>query len=132
MCIYIKLVSYPNQLSHTCQAFSRYRISFDNFILLYFKMRYSFVSALLAGASLVLSSPIQKRDEYAMDFAAPPGGDVTILNYALTLEYLERTFYQEGLANYTQAQFIEAGFPDPFYKNLKEIYYDEQVCSLLS
>jgi hypothetical protein len=91
-------------------------------------MRYSFVTALLAGASLVLASPIQKRDEYAMDFAAPPGGDVTILNYALTLEYLERKFYQEGLANYTQAQFVEAGFPDPFYKNLKEIYYDEQVC----
>jgi len=62
-----------------------------------------------------------------MDFNAPPGGDVTILNYALTLEYLERKFYQEGLANYTQAQFVAAGFPDPFYKNLKEIYYDEQT-----
>jgi hypothetical protein len=95
-------------------------------------MRYSFVTALLAGASrFVLASPIEKRAEYAMDFAAPPGGDVTILNYALTLEYLERKFYQEGLANYTQAQFIEAGFPDPFYKNLKEIYYDEQVRFIL-
>ena len=92
-------------------------------------MRYSFVAALLAGASLVLGSPVEKRQEYAMDFNAPPGGDVTILNYALTLEYLERKFYQEGLANYTQAQFVAAGFPDPFYKNLKEIYYDEQVCS---
>lgn len=91
-------------------------------------MRYSFVTAFLAGASLVLGSPIEKRaDEYAVDFAAPPGGDVTILNYALTLEYLERKFYQEGLANYTQEQFVAAGFPDPFYHNLCEIYYDEQV-----
>jgi hypothetical protein len=100
---------------------------FESSSPLYFIMHYSFVTSLLAGASLVLGSPIEKRAEYAMDFNAPPGGDVTILNYALTLEYLERKFYQEGLANYTQAQFIAAGFPDPFYKNLKEIYYDEQV-----
>jgi hypothetical protein len=59
-----------------------------------------------------------------------PGGDVTILNYALTLEYLERKFYQEGLANYTQADFVAAGFPDPFYANLCEIYYDEKVSLL--
>lgn len=91
-------------------------------------MRYSFISTLLAGASLVLGAPIEERQTYAMDFAAPPGGDITILNYALTLEYLERKFYQEGLANYTQAQFVAAGFPDPFYANLKTIYGDEQVC----
>lgn len=51
----------------------------------------------------------------------------TVLNYALTLEYLERKFYQEGLANYTQAQFVAAGFADPFYKNLQQIYFDEQT-----
>jgi hypothetical protein len=56
-----------------------------------------------------------------------PGGDVTILNYALTLGYLERKFYQEGLANYTQADFVAAGFPDPLCANLCEIYYDEKV-----
>lgn len=52
---------------------------------------------------------------------------ITVLNYALTLEYLERKFYQEGLANYTQAQFVAAGFADPFYTNLKQIYFDEQT-----
>jgi len=51
----------------------------------------------------------------------------TVLNYALTLEYLERKFYQEGLANYTQADFVAAGYPDPFYSNLKKIYFDEQT-----
>jgi hypothetical protein len=90
-------------------------------------MRYSAIVPILA-AGLVAAAPLEERaGPYTMDFNAPPGGDVTILNYALTLEYLERKFYEEGLANYTQADFIAAGFPDPFYDNLKEIYYDEQV-----
>ena len=45
----------------------------------------------------------------------------------ISIEYLERKFYQEALANYTQAQFVTAGFADPFYTNLKEIYVDEQT-----
>lgn len=43
------------------------------------------------------------------------------------MEYLERKFYKDGLANYTQAQFVAAGYADPFYKNLMEIYSDEQT-----
>ena len=90
-------------------------------------MRYSAIVPVLA-AGFVAAAPFEQRD-VAMDFNPPPGGDVTILNYALTLEYLERKFYEEGLANYTQADFVAAGFADPFYDNLKEIYYDEQVSS---
>jgi hypothetical protein len=51
--------------------------------------------------------------------------EVGILNYALTLEHLEDKFYREGLANYTQADYIKAAFADPFYDNLKEISCDE-------
>lgn len=77
----------------------------------------------LLAASLTSAAPLAKRIAYP----APPGGDGTILNYALTLEYLERKFYMEGLANYTHADFVAAGFADPFYTNLQEIYYDEQT-----
>lgn len=52
---------------------------------------------------------------------------MTILNYALTLEYLKRKFYMGGLAQFKQADFVNAGFPDPFYANLKEVYFDEMV-----
>jgi hypothetical protein len=77
-------------------------------------MRYS--TLIPALAALVSAAPIEDRAApVAMDFNPPPGGDITILNYALTLEYLERKFYQEGLANYSQAAFVAAGFPDPFY-----------------
>jgi rubrerythrin len=48
-----------------------------------------------------------------------------VLNYALTLEHLEAAFYQEGLKNYTQADFVKAGFKDPFYANLQEVASDE-------
>lgn len=50
-----------------------------------------------------------------------------ILNYALTLEHLEANFYAEGLKNYTQQDFISAGYMDPFYDNLKSIASDEQT-----
>lgn len=85
-------------------------------------MRSSAIIMCLTAASS-LGAPLEKR----ANFDPPPGGDVTILNYALTLEYLERKFYQEGLANYTQKDFEMAGLPEDFYNNLKEIYFDEEV-----
>ena len=91
-------------------------------------MRYLTIVPVLA-AGLAVASPVKRDGPYALDYNVPPGGDATILNYALTLEYLERKFYMEGLANYTQADFVAAGFADPFYSNLKEIYYDEMVSS---
>ncbi|KAJ5719711.1 hypothetical protein N7493_007289 [Penicillium malachiteum] len=53
--------------------------------------------------------------------------DADILNYALTLEHLEATFYEEGLKNYTQEDFVRAGFKDPFYENLQEVALDEKT-----
>lgn len=50
-----------------------------------------------------------------------------ILNYALTLEHLEARFYRDGLANYSHADFVRAGFPDPFYARLQDIAADESA-----
>ncbi|KAL8833140.1 MAG: hypothetical protein Q9170_004472 [Blastenia crenularia] len=84
-------------------------------------MRFFLTLAASLALSAVQASPLVKR------VTTPKVDDGIILNYALTLEYLERKFYQEGLANYTQADFVAAGFEDPFYTNLKQIYYDEQT-----
>lgn len=81
----------------------------------------SFIGLVMAVSSL--AAPLEKR----ADYDAPPGGDVTILNYALTLEYLERKFYAEGVANYTADDFEVAGCSETFYENLKQILYDEEV-----
>jgi hypothetical protein len=87
-------------------------------------MRYSILSAVAIGSSIITAAPTDKR---ALNFNAPPGGDADILNYALTLEHLERKFYEDGLKNFSQADFVAAGFIDPFYDNLKEIFIDEKV-----
>ncbi|KAF2664117.1 hypothetical protein BT63DRAFT_101222 [Microthyrium microscopicum] len=54
-------------------------------------------------------------------------GDADILNYALTLEHLEDTFYRQGLANFTESDFNDAGYDSHFYKNLMEVAYDEKT-----
>ncbi|KZM28611.1 uncharacterized protein EKO05_0000027 [Ascochyta rabiei] len=51
--------------------------------------------------------------------------DAAILNYALTLEHLEDTFYREGLANFTEADFKAAGFASDVYGRIKTISGDE-------
>ncbi|KAK6436103.1 hypothetical protein LTR95_007703 [Oleoguttula sp. CCFEE 5521] len=47
--------------------------------------------------------------------------DFDILNYALTLEHLEDTFYRQGLAKFTLNDFTRAGFDAAFYNNVKSI-----------
>lgn len=51
--------------------------------------------------------------------------DAVILNYALTLEHLENTFYRQGLANFTEADFKAAGFGSDVYSRISTIASDE-------
>ena len=52
--------------------------------------------------------------------------DAFILNYILTLSYLLRALYSTALTSLTHTDFLTAGFPDPFYASLKQIYFDEK------
>lgn len=71
-------------------------------------------------AALASAVPVEQRQ------SGPT--DVQILNYALTLEHLENTFYHEGLKNFTAADFAAAGVTDSmFYNNLKQISSDEET-----
>lgn len=59
-----------------------------------------------AGAAAVVSAPVRAQTTPAPS----PANDLAILNYALTLEYLEATFYTQGLGRLTSADFQNAAF----------------------
>ncbi|CAD6579559.1 MAG: hypothetical protein CYPHOPRED_000912 [Cyphobasidiales sp. Tagirdzhanova-0007] len=67
-------------------------------------MHFAKLAAPLALAGLVAASPVDKR-AYAPT-------DADILNYALTLEHLEATFYALGLNMLNAGAFEDAGFAD--------------------
>lgn len=77
----------------------------------------SFYLALAVATSIAQANPVAKRAVT----------DADILNYALTLEHLEATFYADGLKNFTRDDFVNAGYADPFYDNLMTVGSDEKT-----
>lgn len=79
-------------------------------------MLYSAATAAVFAAGLGFAAPLEKRTEIT---------DADILNYALTLEHLEDTFYREGLVQFSEEDFSAAGYDSTFYTNLKKVGQDE-------
>lgn len=86
-------------------------------------MKFSSVSQ-LALASLAAASPVAEKN-----VLKPRSGgydDVTIGNFALTLEHLENAFYAQGMQMFTQADFDAAGYtPARLRFNINQIGVDE-------
>ena len=72
--------------------------------------------AVAATAGIASAAPVEKRAAYT---------DATILNYALTLEHLEDTFYREGLQRFSQDDFLLAGFSADVRAKILEVSSDE-------
>lgn len=53
--------------------------------------------------------------------------DTTILNYALTLEYLESAFYTGALSNFSQDDFTNDGLPEWARGRFEQIAAHEQA-----
>lgn len=53
--------------------------------------------------------------------------DTQILNYALTLEYLEESFYAGALSKFDAAAFEADGFPPWVRERFEQIYSHEQA-----
>lgn len=80
---------------------------------------FSALSTLFAG--LTLAHPV--------DLKARQGGfsdvDITILQFALTLEHLENEFYRSAFRTFTLQHFLDAGYDEDFFLNLQFIAADE-------
>ncbi|KAI7264014.1 hypothetical protein KC345_g8972 [Hortaea werneckii] len=73
---------------------------------------------LCAGASAAPLADLAKRQGQNID--------VTVLQFALTLEHLENVFYRQAVNKFDEHDFEKAGFSKDYYNNLKYIAYDEQ------
>ncbi|KAG8947209.1 hypothetical protein FRC04_010932 [Tulasnella sp. 424] len=78
----------------------------------------SFAIALLA-ASAAVAHPIARNNNGPTD--------TDILQYALTLEHLESTFYQEALGKFDDKDFTDAGLPDFARKRFVQISEHEKT-----
>lgn len=76
-------------------------------------------TAAIGGAAMALNVPALTSFRAA---AQDVGDDeISVLNYALTLEHLENAFYRDGLASFTTADFEALGFLSGVYDYLTEV-----------
>jgi Ferritin-like domain len=56
-----------------------------------------------------------------------PNLDAQVLNFALSLELLERAFYEHGLSRYSSEAFKKAGYPAWVRGRFEQIYEHEKT-----
>ncbi|GAA5860147.1 hypothetical protein JCM8547_009202 [Rhodosporidiobolus lusitaniae] len=88
------------------------------------------VLALLALAASALAVPVEsnndvlKRNILKRQSVTSGADDVTVLNFALTLEHLENVFYSDALKKFNATSFADAGY-DGLYLVLQQVAKDE-------
>lgn len=111
------LISYKQEsLYHIFLHILYHPTLLHTYLLFYFtSIMKSTLLPIAALAALSTAAPTKR--------AAPTDAD--ILNYALTLEHLENTFYSQGLAKYSSSDFTAANFSASTYDRIKTVSQDE-------
>ncbi|KAJ3245699.1 hypothetical protein HDU78_008756 [Chytriomyces hyalinus] len=84
-------------------------------------------TSLNASAASVANQNTSEGTQAATTSAAPAPIDLTVLNFALTLEHLEATYYQEGLSKFGLDAFSSIGLPNFVLQQFKTIAADESI-----
>ncbi|WVQ81316.1 hypothetical protein IAT38_003439 [Cryptococcus sp. DSM 104549] len=95
-----------------------------------FTTAFALLSALATASAMPTSYPIFKR---TMSARADAPTTTQVLQYALTLENLEKSFYADALAQFDASAFEAAGYPDWVRGRLSQIAgHESDHVSLLS
>ena len=79
------------------------------------------LGAALAGAGLHPAAAQDATETPEAEEESPFESEVDVLNYALTLEHLEATFYRQGLEQFADQAFLDAGLQSSVRDYLVEI-----------
>jgi hypothetical protein len=74
------------------------------------RVRRDFLRGIAAVLGSAAATTILSAQQGTTQATPSPANDLNILNYALTLEYLEATFYTEGLQRFSSNEFTQANF----------------------
>lgn len=93
-------------------------------------LRTSLVAGGVAAAGFAAPAALGLQSAMAQDFEGP----IDVLNYALTLEHLEATFYRTNNAEFSAADFTDAGFGANVYGRFQniEVHESDHVDALVA
>ncbi|MDZ4796881.1 MAG: ferritin-like domain-containing protein [Bryobacteraceae bacterium] len=72
------------------------------------QFRRDFLRGVTVAAGAAVTAAVVRGQTPTTPPAPSPANDITILNYALTLELLEATFYTQGLTRFSSADFASS------------------------
>jgi rubrerythrin len=75
--------------------------------------------ATLVGQDALLEDRLQSLKENQAEKEDSQAADIDVLNYALTLEHLESSFYREGMKEFSEDELMEADALDAFGETVR-------------
>ena len=91
------------------------------------KTAFILASSALLAASRASATPIRLADNSTSNSTSFGLSSTQTLQFALTLEHIESTFYQEALAKFDASAFQEAGYADWVRGRFEQISQHEQT-----